>query len=81
MLSGNRAEAIRTLENWTGQQPRLRAARYAILGDNDRAIELLENALDEGYGGVVWANVWPEWDPLRSDPRFTDLLRRMNLEP
>jgi len=77
VLSGNREEAIRTLENWTGLQPPVRAALYAILGDKDRTIELLENALDEGYSGVVWANVWLEFEPLRDDPRFHDLLRRM----
>jgi tetratricopeptide (TPR) repeat protein len=81
LLSGNREEAIRTLENWTGQTPQSRMARYAIAGEKDRAIELLENALDEGYPGVVYANAWPEFDPLRDDPRFHDLLRRMNLEP
>ncbi len=52
-----------------------------MLGDKDRAIELLNNALDEGYSSVRHANVWPQFDPLRSDPRFQDLLRRMNLEP
>jgi len=81
VVSGNREEAIRTLENWTGQPPQVKAARYAILGDKDRTLELLENALDEGYSGVIWANVWPEFDPLRDDPRFQDLLRRMNLLP
>ncbi len=81
VLSGNREEAIRTLENWTGLAPQGKAARYAILGDKDRAIELLENGLDEGYAGVVWANVWLEFDSLRDDPRFQDLLLRMNLEP
>ncbi len=28
-----------------------------------------------------WANVWPEFDPFSGDPRFQDLLLRMNLKP
>jgi len=62
-------------------QPRVRAVYYALLGDNKRVIELLNEGIEDGYLGVFWANVWPEFDPLRDDPRFTDLLRRMNLEP
>jgi len=82
VLSGNRAEAVRTIENWGSPlQPQERAGFYTILGDKDRAIELLENALDEGYSSVMFANIWPQFDPLRDDPRFQDLLRRMNLEP
>ena len=45
-----------------------------MLGDKDRALELLNNALDQGYASVMWANVWPQFDPLRDDPRFHDLL-------
>jgi hypothetical protein len=30
---------------------------------------------------LTFLNVAPEYDPLRDDPRFQDLLRRMNLEP
>jgi tetratricopeptide (TPR) repeat protein len=82
LLAGNREEAVRTIENWDSPlQPHTRAGMYAMLGDKDRAIELLEKGLEEGYTGVMWANVHPEFEPLRSDPRFQDLLRRMNLEP
>ncbi|MCZ6878475.1 MAG: protein kinase, partial [Acidobacteria bacterium] len=82
VLSGNRVEAARTIENWGSPlQPQRKAELYLMIGDKDRAIELLENALDEGYASVFWANVWPYFDTLRDDPRFQDLLRRMNLEP
>ena len=62
-------------------EPEMKAGLYVMLGDKDRAIELLENGLDQGYSSVRWANVWPQFDPLRDDPRFQDLLRRMNFEP
>jgi len=82
VLSGNRVEAARTIENWGAPlQPQRKAELYLMLGDKDRAIELLTNALDEGYASVMWANTWPYFDTLRDDPRFQDLLRRMNLEP
>ena len=82
LLSGNRAEAAQTIENWPSQlQPQVRAGFYAMLGDKDQAIELLEDGLDEGYASVMWANAWNQFDPLRSDPRFQALMQRMNLEP
>jgi len=82
LLSGDREEAARTIENWpVPLQPHWEAGLYVMLGDEDRAIELLETALDEGYASVMWANAYPDFDPLRDDPRFQDLLRRMNLEP
>ena len=82
LLSGNREEAARTIESWpVPLQPHSEASLYVMLGDEDRAIELLETALDEGYASVMWANAYLEFDPLRDDPRFQDLLRRMNLEP
>jgi len=82
LLSGNREEAVRTIENWgSALQPQIRAGLYAMLGDKDLAIELLEKGLEEDYASIMFANVWPEFDPLRDDPRFQDLLRRMNLGP
>ncbi len=41
----------------------------------------MTEAVDERYHDVSYTNVEPAFDPLRDDPRFHDLLRRMNLEP
>jgi len=79
-LSGNWVEAIRILEA-TEMAPQIKARWYMRLGETDRAIEVINTAMDEGRPAVPHVNVWPEFDPLRSDPRFHDLLRRMNLEP
>ena len=52
---------------------------YANLGENDQAFEWLGTALDEGEG--IPLQVDHDFDPLRDDPRFHDLRRRMNLMP
>ena len=49
------------------------------LGENDQALEWLETAYEDRPEGMVWLKPDPIFDPLRSDPRFQDLLRRMNL--
>ena len=51
---------------------------YVGVGDTERAIDALEQAYEERTGVMVFLKVEPIWDPLRSDPRFQDLLRRMN---
>ena len=53
----------------------------AYLGDKDQAMRWLEEGYEEHEFSMTKLNVAPEWDPLRDDPRFQDLLRRMNLEP
>ncbi len=53
---------------------------YAFLGDKDQAFKWLEEAYEE-HDLVLNIKVNPDWDPLRDDPRFQDLLRRMNLLP
>ena len=51
-----------------------RACLEAICGNNDRALELLEIALQSKQTYIDWAHNDPDLDPLRSDHRFQDLL-------
>lgn len=46
----------------------------------DRAFELLEKACRERDHDVIWLKVVPEYDHLRSDPRFAALLKKHGLE-
>ncbi len=57
------------------------AIAYASLGDKDRALDWLEKEYQEGHDGLVFLKVDPHFDGLRSDPRFQDLVRRMNFPP
>ena len=58
---------------------------YAYLGEKDQAFEQLEKAYEEHdvgltqFNGIAGTN--PAFDSIRDDPRFHDLLRRLNLEP
>jgi tetratricopeptide (TPR) repeat protein len=58
------------------------AFRLAILylqaGDRDRALEWLQRAYEVRDPNVPYLRA-PEWDPVRSDPRFQDLMRRVGL--
>jgi TolB-like protein/Tfp pilus assembly protein PilF len=50
---------------------------YSILGDSDRAIEILDGLLSRPSAVTVEGlKVNPIWDPLRSDPRFQALLQK-----
>jgi tetratricopeptide (TPR) repeat protein len=72
------AEKLAARSKLTYVQPTQIARLYAHAGEKDRALEWLEKAYEEHESQLVYLNVEPTWDPLRSDPRFQDLLRRMN---
>ncbi|MFL5520237.1 MAG: protein kinase domain-containing protein [Gemmatimonadales bacterium] len=55
------------------------AQAYAGLGENDAAMQWLERGFGERAGSMNCVKVAPCFAGLRDDPRFTDLLRRMNL--
>ena len=53
------------------------AAAYATLGDKDKAFFWLDKAFDEH--ALLFIKSSPEFDNLRSDPRYADVLRKMGL--
>jgi eukaryotic-like serine/threonine-protein kinase len=55
------------------------ARDYMRLGDKEEALKYLEKGYQERDGAMAYLAVDPFYDPLRSDPRFQNLLRRMNL--
>ena len=85
--AGRRADALHALDQLlelskTKYVSALTIARiYAGLGQEDKAFEWLEKSYEERSILLAYIKVLPEFDPLRSDPRFADLLQRMNLQP
>jgi tetratricopeptide (TPR) repeat protein len=57
------------------------AAVYAALGEEDEAFRWLERAFDEHSAPLYGFGSDPAFRPLRSNPRFADLLRRLGLDP
>ena len=80
-LMGKREEALKQLDEakkeWSERCPILIAGVYAVLGEKDQAFAWLEKSYAVRETGIVQLKS-PQWDSLRDDPRFQDLLRRMN---
>jgi len=61
--------------------PYATAIVHTRLGHKDDAFVSLEKAYKQHHWAMIQLKVLPAWDPLRSDPRFQDLVRRMNFPP
>lgn len=83
-MSGRRDEAsgiLDRLHEVAKQQyvsPYFIAAVYAGLSENEKALEVLESAYEVRTSWLCYVRAQPEFDSLRSEPRFQDLLRKMN---
>ena len=83
-VAGKTAEARKILDDLHSLAEKRYVLPYGFavihigLGENDEALEWLERAYQDRNGWMVFLQVEPRLDPLRSDPRFQDLLRRMN---
>ena len=84
-VSGKKAEARAVLDELKqrSRQEYVPADSIALvyegLGEKDQAFIWLEKAYEEHAFKMAWLKVEPQWDSLRSDPRFADLVRRMGL--
>ncbi len=79
-----RREEVLEVDNWLqeldrpylrGSKTRWRAAIAAALGDRDRAVRLLQQAIREGVTHRIWQHRDPEWEPLRDYPPSQELMR------
>jgi TolB-like protein/Tfp pilus assembly protein PilF len=85
--AGDRPQALGLVEDDTAASERDHAAPEAIaiayvgLGEKDEAFAWLEKSYEEHTSFATFLKPSPFFDPLRSDPRFAELLRRLGLPP
>jgi len=66
----------------SGRAGALTAASWlALAGENERSLDWLEKAYDERQATLFLVKVYPQYDGLRAEPRYRDLLARLGLEP
>ncbi|MDQ4120842.1 MAG: protein kinase [Acidobacteriota bacterium] len=65
------ADADHDIAYWT-------ASTYALLGEKDEALRWLEQAINLGNENREWFDRDRNWDSLRDDPRFIELMRRID---
>ena len=84
--TGQRTKALHLLDELkqrrkTGYVPAAAFVNACLgLGDNDQTFVWLERAYKEQSSILQYIRVHPFFDPLRGDPRFADLARRVGLD-
>jgi adenylate cyclase len=83
--TGQRSKALANIEQWKAIEKKRYvqnywvAIAYAAMGDNDGAFAELEKAYKHRDWFLQRLKVDPFMDPLRGDPRFAEMLKRLNL--
>ena len=84
--SGRKDEARRVLLDLESPSLPRYVSPYAVaqvylgLGEKPRHLDALERAFEQRDALMVFLKVEPKWKELRSEPRFIELLKRMNFE-
>ena len=81
-LSGDRGRALKILGDLQANSRRTLptysiAMVYAALSDKENTIHWLEKGYEDRNDEMIYLKIEPIFDPLRSDPRFQDLIRRI----
>jgi len=85
-LAGRKGEAQQVLKDLSEKSKKTYvspfdvALIYTALGEKDTAFDWLDKAIDERSTFLVYSKWEPRLDPLRSDPRFKNLLHRVGLD-
>ena len=86
-IAGRRDEALAVLKELEGRYKKREslaqyvAEVYAGLGDQDQAFAWLEKGFQEKSGLLDFVVMEASFDPIRGDPRYANMLRRMGLSP
>ena len=84
-VSHQESEARKILQQLTDRsqqtyvQPTWVAVIHIGLGENDPAFDWLQRAYEDRSAWLVNLKIDPFFDPIRSDPKFVDLVRRVGL--
>jgi TolB-like protein/DNA-binding winged helix-turn-helix (wHTH) protein len=78
---GHREQALAFARKNERDDPVFTASAYVALGDKEKAFQLLERGYQEHLPDMAYIWASPELDSLHSDPRWKDLVRRMNFPP
>jgi TolB-like protein/DNA-binding winged helix-turn-helix (wHTH) protein/Flp pilus assembly protein TadD len=85
-VAGNKTEANKILDQLLGQlkkqyvSPFYISIVYAGLGENEKAMDWLEKSYEDRSNAIIFLKVDPDFDGLRSNPRFQVLVRRLALQ-
>jgi TolB-like protein/DNA-binding winged helix-turn-helix (wHTH) protein len=79
--SGYNGYLLKQAELGQGNNRPYTAHIYALLNDEPRAMAALEVAYDNRDVGMLFMRTAPEYDSIRSSPRFRDLVRRIGFPP
>jgi serine/threonine protein kinase/Tfp pilus assembly protein PilF len=84
-ISGQKNKAEELLDQLLKQSEQEYISSYHIaliycgLNEMDQALKWLNKAYDERDNWMLWLNIYPVFDPLRDDPRFQELVRKVGL--